>query len=163
MAEAAAAAEKAWQNYKSPAAKEAQQGQDLNNPGLTPLNAEEEYVFQLERITLKTDVENNYKKGETQDRFYTLWKEEKTGNVVMVAFRVDKLVYNSKSPKFQSPVLTFFQKIGLPIPEGTEPNWGNLFIHGMRIRARVLPRMQNNKPTGGYNLELATVRRYMTQ
>ena len=160
MAEAAAA-DKGWQNYKSPAAKQAQQGQDLTNPGLPALNGDDEYVFQLERVTLKQNVENAYNKGETQDRFYTLWKEEKTGNVVMIAFRVDKLVYNSHSPKFQTPVLTFFQKLGIPIPEGTEPNWGNLFIHGMRIRARVNPRMENGKPIGSYNLEIATVRRYL--
>ena len=156
------AATENWQSYKSPSPREAKQGLDLNNPGLPVLNGEDEYVFVLERVTLKTGVESPFKKGEVQDKFYTLWKEEGTGNAVMVNFRVDKLVYNSKNTKFQSPALTFFQKIGMAIPEGTEPNWGNLFIKGMRIRARVLPQMQNGKPTGGYNLEIATVRRYKT-
>ena len=154
------AADESWQNYKSPSPREAKQGQDLTNPGLAPLNDQDEYVFALERVTLKTGVESSFKKGEHQDKFYTLWKEEATGNILMVNFRVDKLIYNTKSPKFQTPVLTFFQKIGLPIPEGVEPNWGNLFIKGMRIRARVLPQMASGKPTGGYNMELATVRKF---
>ena len=158
MTEAASAD---WRNYKSPAAKQAKPGEDLKNPGKAPLNAVDEYVFILDKVTLKQHVEG-FKKGEQVDKFYTLWKEEKTGNAVMVGFRVDKLVYNYKSPRFQSPVLTFFEKIGIPIKEGVEPNWGNLFIEGMRIRGRVVcVKDDNGSPTGQYNLDLATCRRFM--
>lgn len=148
-----------WKSYKSGAAVKAEQGQDLNNPGLKPLNDQDEYVFQLEKVILKRAVDG-FKAGEKVDKFYTTWKEEITGNMLMISFRVDKLRYNQDNPKFQTPVLTFFNKIGLPIAEGTEPVWQTLFIEGMRIRGRVQPVTKDGKPTGGYRMEIATVRKY---
>lgn len=148
-----------WKNYKSGAAVKAEAGHDLKNPGLSPLNDQDEYVFKLEKVSLKTDVDG-FKPGEKVDKFYTTWKEEKTGNVLMMGFRVDKPRFNPDSPKFQSPVLTFFSKIGIPIREGEEPIWGNLFIMGMRVRGRVQPVTKDGKPTGGYLMEIATLRKY---
>ena len=148
-----------WKNYKSGAAVKAEAGGDLNNPGLPALNDQDEYVFKLEQVILKKQVPG-FKAGEKVDKFYTTWKEEKTGNVLMMSFRVDKPRINLDNPKFQTPILTFFSKIGLPIQEGTEPVWQTLFIEGMRIRGRVQPVTKDGKPTGGYRMEIATVRKY---
>lgn len=148
-----------WKNYKSGAAIKAEAGQDLTNPGLPVLNDQDEYVFRLEKVNLKKQVPG-FKAGEKVDKFHTTWKEEKTGNVLMMSFRVDKPRINLDNPKFQTPVLTFLNKIGLPVREGEEPIWGNLFIEGMRIRGRVQPVTKDGKPTGGYRMEIATVRKY---
>ena len=148
-----------WKNYKSGVAVKAEAGGDPNNPGLPALNDQDEYVFRLDKVILKKQVPG-FKAGEKVDKFYTTWKEENTGNVLMMYFRVDKLRFNLDSPKFQTPVLTFFSKIGIPIREGEEPIWGNLFIEGMRIRGRVQPVTKDGKPTGGYRMEIATVRKY---
>jgi hypothetical protein len=148
-----------WKNYKSGAAIKADGGQDLTNPGLPVLNDQDEYVFRLETVILKRQVEG-FKAGEKVDKFYTTWKEEKTGNVLMISFRVDKLRFNPDNPKFQTPVLTFFSKIGIPIREGEEPVWQTLFIEGMRIRGRVQPVTKDGKATGGYRMEIPTLRKY---
>lgn len=148
-----------WKNYKSGAAVKGEAGSDLNNPGLPALNDQDEYVFRLEKVILKKDVAG-FKSGEKVDKFYTTWKEEKSGCILMMGFRVDKLRFSLDNPKFQTPVLTFFGKIGVPIREGEEPIWGNLFIEGMRVRGRVQPVTKDGKPTGGYLLEIATLRKY---
>jgi hypothetical protein len=149
-----------WKNYKSGKATKAVAGQDLTNPGLPVLNDQDEYIFQLQKVILKRAVEG-FKAGEKVDKFYTTWKEETTGNILMMSFRVDKLRFNLDNPKFQTPVLTFFSKIGIPIREGDEPVWQSLFIEGMRIRGRVQPVTKDRKTTGGYRMEIATVRKYM--
>jgi hypothetical protein len=133
-----------WKNYKSGKATKAVAGQDLTNPGLPVLNDQDEYIFQLQKVILKRAVEG-FKAGEKVDKFYTTWKEETTGNILMMSFRVDKLRF----------------KIGIPIREGDEPVWQSLFIEGMRIRGRVQPVTKDRKTTGGYRMEIATVRKYM--
>ena len=149
-----------WKDYKSGKATKSEAGQDLTNPGLPVLNDQDEYVFQLQKVILKRAVDG-FKSGEKVDKFYTTWKEEKTGNILMMSFRVDRLRFNLNNQKFQTPVLTFFSKIGIPIREGEEPVWQSLFIEGMRIRGRVQPVTKDGKVTGGYRMEIATIRKYM--
>jgi hypothetical protein len=95
-----------WKNYKSGKATKAVAGQDLTNPGLPVLNDQDEYIFQLQKVILKRAVEG-FKAGEKVDKFYTTWKEETTGNILMMSFRVDKLRFNLDNPKFQTPGFRF--------------------------------------------------------
>lgn len=134
---------------------------DLENKDLPFLDAETEYTFRLDKRHLKCNVAG-FKPGSIIDKLFTLWLEEKTGNLLMQGFRIDVVSHNADDPTYQSPVVTFFQKIGLPLDPAKTPNWGNLFIVGMRIKARVLPVLdKDGKPTGVYRLDLASVRRFM--
>lgn len=149
-------------SYASPKAGVSGQFQKISeqNAGKDLLDKQEEYVFELlDRKLLKKS--KGYKEGELVDKLLLTWKEIKTGNLVQNSFRLDNPVWNEKSPSFQSPVLTFFDNIGFPIPQDPEavkrPGfWGPKFIISMKIRARISLR----ETPGLYKLELATVRKY---
>jgi hypothetical protein len=163
MTEAAQPPVPSWQTYKSTPPK----ANELSNPDLPKLNDQDEYVWALQRVSLKQDVPKPGAKaanGENCDLFYTIWQEEGTKNLLMVKLRVDQLGdgwKRAKTQKFERGIVQFFDRIGLPITEGKAPDFGNLFIMGMRFRGRVDVGLTDGKPNGYYHLNIATVRRYM--
>ena len=150
-----------WQNYKSSPPKP----NELANVGKPKLNDQDEYVFALKRVTLGRDkpkpgAKNN---GERCDLFYTIWEEETTKSLMMIKLRVDQLGEGwkrAKNPKFERGIVQFFDRIAVPLTEGKEPNFGNLFILGMRFRARVDVGTTDGQPNGYYHLNMPTMRRY---
>lgn len=131
------------------------------NKDKPPLEKQEEYVFELQDRRLMKQVAG-FKKEEKVDKVLCIWKEIQSGNLVQNSFRIDNPVWNEKQPAFQSPVITFFENIGYPLPKNpetikTEGFWGSRFVRTMKIRARVTPRADIK---GKYTLELATVRQF---
>ena len=150
-----------WQTYKSSPPKP----NELANVGLPQLNDQDEYIWGLIRLSLGRDKPKPGSKnnGERCDLFFTIWQEETTKNLLMIKLRVDQLGEGwkrSKNPKFERGLVQFFDRIGIPLAEGKEPNFGNLFIKGMRFRARVDVGQTDGKPNGYYHLNMPTVRRY---
>ena len=154
--------------YASPKAGVSGQFEKIEkrNEGKPQLDRQEEYVFELEDRRLLKGVPG-FKSGEKVDKVLCTWKEIQSGNLVQCSFRIDNPVWNDKQPDFQSPVISFFDNIGMPLPRDIEavkkPGfWGPKFIKTMKIRARVTPG-RNDKGEqipGKYKIELATVRQY---
>jgi len=162
MTESTAQKKDDWTSYKSTPPKP----KDLANPGLPGLNDQDEYVWELLRISLGMGVQkpgNRNQNGDTCDLFYTVWQEEKTKNLMMVNLRVDGLGEGwkrAKTVKFERGIVQFFDRIGIPLAEGKSPDFGSLFIKGMRYRSRVDVGLTDGKPNGYYHLNMPTVRRY---
>lgn len=139
---------------------------EQQNAGKPGLDRQEEYIFELVDRRLLKGVPG-FKKDEHVDKVLLTWKEVLTGNLVQNSFRIDNPVWNEKQPSFQSPVITFFDNIGMPLPKDIEavkrPGfWGPKFIISMKMRARINQVIDSNgAPTPGkYKIELATVRKY---
>ena len=154
--------------YASPNAQISGQFQkpEEKNKGKSQLDRQEEYIFELmERRLLRGAA--GFNNGKKVDKILCEWREINTGNIVVNSFRLDSPTWNDKSPELQSPILTFFDNIGMPIPKDPEMVkrqgfWGSKFILTMRIRARVLPGKDGNGEVvpGKYKLDLGTVRQY---
>jgi hypothetical protein len=150
-----------WQSYESTPPKPS----ELANANMQGLDDQTEYVWALQRVSLKRDVPKNVRSpnGETCDVFYTVWQEEKTKNLIMIRFRVDHLGNGwkrAKNPKFERGIVQFFDRIGTPIDEGKVPSFGSLFIMGMRFRGRVDIGLTDGIPNGYYHLNMPTIRRF---
>ena len=138
---------------------------EQRNAGKPALDRQEEYTFQLvDRKLLKGAA--GFNAGEKVDKILLTWEECTTKNLVQNSFRIDNPVWNDKQPDFQSPVITFFDNIGAPLPRDPDAVkrqgfWGPKFVLTMRIRARVTPIKHEGEPVPGkYKLELATVRQF---
>lgn len=154
--------------YASPKAGVAGQFKKIEelNQGKPQLDRQEEYTFSLKDRRLIKNAPG-FKKDEKVDKVLLTWEELTTGNLVQNSFRIDNPVWNEKQPDFQSPVITFFENIGMPLVKETEavkrPGfWGPKFILTMKMLARVIPARNDKGETvpGKYKLELATVRQY---
>ena len=148
--------------YKS---KVHEQGEYENpNEGKPILDDAEEYVLRLTKFPhVKTfDQLKKFKDGTEKivkvDKAICEFEERDTKNIVIAFFRVDSLNF-SEDESFESGVVRFFKKIKCPLPENTPPDWTQFFIVGMRFRARVvIKKDQDNKPNGNYYLDVPTCR-----
>lgn len=138
------------------------------NKGLSKLDPQEEYVFEL--------IERDAKPGKgfqsPEDKAagkpatpvmkaFLIWKEVKTGNLILMTERIDKLYWGNTDGTMKSGVLQFLEDIGMPVPKDQIPNWGTTFILTMKIRARVIPRIKNNVVVPDeYVFKAGTFRKY---
>jgi hypothetical protein len=143
-------------NYKG----KVNDGKTFTNPniGKTRLNSDDEYTFELKETKIKQGVKNF--KGQAVDKVYMILIDIKYNNKVLVGFRIDTLTWNEEKPQFQSPIISFFSKLGMPIVEGEYPDWSQYFIPTMKFNARVTPIIKDGVHQDNYKLELATVRKY---
>lgn len=121
------------------------------NKGLQKLDPQEEYIFELIERDAKegkgfqsADEKAANKPAPKVMKAFLIWKEVKTGNLVLMTERIDKLYWGNADGTMKSGVLQFLEDIGMPIPKDQIPNWGSTFILSMKIRARVIPRIKNN-------------------
>ena len=138
------------------------------NKGLQKLDPQEEYVFEL--------VERDAKPGkgfQTAEekaagtpapqimKAFLTWKEMKSGNLILMTERIDKLYWGNPDGSMKSGVLQFLEDIGMPVPKDQIPSWGSVFILTMKIRARVVPRLKNNVVVPDeYIFKAGTFRKY---
>ena len=135
-------------------------GNNFPNPniGKTRLTADDEYTFELIKKPIVKDTVNadNIK----IKRAFCILKDIKNGNEVVVSFRIDQIRPDKENPIFQSPVITFFEKLGQPLPLDNPIVWSEFFIPTMKFRARVEPFIKDGIHQDKYRLVLATVRKY---
>lgn len=147
--------------YKS---KVHEQGEFENpNEGKPTLTEFDEYVLRLTAFPkVKTFQQIKKVNGKDTainvDKAIIVFEEEGTKNEVLSLMRVDSLNF-SEDDAFESAIIRFFRKIGHPLVLGTEPNWDDYFVVGMRFRARVVVGKDNDKkPNGKYYLDVPTCR-----
>ena len=75
---------------------------------------------------------------------FLIWKETRSGNLVLMTERIDKLYWGNADGTMKSGVLQFLEDIGMPVPKDQIPSWGSVFILTMKIRARVVRRIRND-------------------
>ena len=116
------------------------------NKGKGPLDPQEEYVFELfsseskmmKGYQTKEEKEKNLPAKKKMNAALT-WKEMKTGILVFQHLQIESLSWGKgPSDSFRSRVITFMEDIGIPAPQGKIPDWDNVFIPMMKIRARVI-------------------------
>ncbi len=122
------------------------------NKGKPVLDSQEEYIFELVERDAKSGKGFQTKEDKAAGKeapkvtkAYLTWREVSTGNLVLQSLRIDQLFWGNTDGTMKSGVLQFLEDIGMPVPKGTIPVWGNLFILTMRVRARVVPRIRNNE------------------
>jgi len=121
------------------------------NKGLQKLDPQAEYVFEL--IERDAKPGRGFQSAEDKAagkpapqvmKAFLTWKEIRTGNMILMTERIDKLYWGNPDGTMKSGVLQFLEDIGMPVAKDQIPNWGSTFILTMKIRARVVPRMKNN-------------------
>lgn len=142
---------------------------DDQNKGKPPLNQDDEYIFRLVKFPhgymKKDEKKNDDGSVTTVNKTMAIceFEEVQTKNIVSTQFRIDKLNFGDDE-KFKSGVVKFFQKLGLPLTENKPPNWKEVFVPGMRFRARVVVKVTKDKANNDvtkYYLEVATVRKLL--
>ena len=121
------------------------------NKGLSKLDPQEEYVFEL--IERDAKLGKGFQSAEDKAankpapqimKAFLIWKETKSGNLVLMTERIDKLHWGNPDGTMKSGVLQFLEDIGMPVPKDQIPSWGSVFILTMKIRARVVRRIKND-------------------
>jgi len=138
------------------------------NKGKEKLDPQEEYIFELVERDAKEgkgfqSPEDKKASKEPQKIMKALltWKEIKTGNLIFMTERIDKLYWGNPDGTMKSGVLQFLEDIGMPYQKDQIPVWGNVFILSMKIRARVIQRVKNNEPiVDEYVFKNGTFRKY---
>ena len=126
-------------------------GMGEKNKGKTKLDPQEEYVFELvERdarqgraFQTKEDKEKG-KEPEKVMKAFLIWREVKSGVLVLQSHRIDRLFWGNADGSMKSKVLSFLEDIGMPQPKDSIPHWGSTFVLTMKIRARIIRRMKND-------------------
>jgi hypothetical protein len=117
------------------------------NKGKGPLDPQEEYLFEL--VEAKDQQMKAWQSAEDKAKGLTppkkthaatTWRETKSGILVFQKFNIETLSWG-KGPtdSKRSKVIKFMDDIGIPCPENKIPDWNNVFIPTMKIRARVVP------------------------
>ena len=121
------------------------------NKGLPKLDPQKEYVFELIERDAKEGKGFQSAEEKAQNKpapkvmkAFLIWKELKTGNLVLMTERIDKLYWGNPDGTMKSGVLQFLEDIGMQVPKDQIPNWGSTFILTMKIRARVVRRIKND-------------------
>jgi len=121
------------------------------NKGKGPLDPQEEYLFEL--IEAKDQSMKAWQSAEDKAKGIsppkkvhaaTTWKVVTPGPCegiqVFQKFNIETLSWGKGlSDNKRSKIIKFMDDIGIPVPEGKIPDWNNVFIPTMRIRARVVP------------------------
>lgn len=123
------------------------------NKGKSTLDPQEEYVFELIKRDLNLKAKGFLSKEDKAAgkeappaaKVYLTFKELKTGNLVLLSERIDKLYWGNNDGTMKSGVLQFLEDVGMPQPKDKLPHWGSLFIISMKIRARVNLRIKENQ------------------
>ena len=127
------------------------------NKGKPPLDPQEEYVFELIERHLKTDA-RGFQSAEDKAanksapqvaKVYLTWKEIKTGNLLIMTHRIDRLYWGNQDGSMKSGVLQFLEDIGMSYAKDQIPAWGSTFIVTMKIRARAAQKIRNGAPVPG--------------
>lgn len=117
------------------------------NKGKGPLDPQEEYIFEL----VATEARSMKAWQSPEDKAAgkppakkmsaaTTWREIKTGIEVFQRFNIETLSWGAgPTDSKRSKVIKFMDDIGIPLPQGKIPDWDNVFIPTMKIRARVVP------------------------
>lgn len=124
------------------------------NKGKGSLDPQEEYIFELvESIgkPMKSGQSAEDKKAGKEPakkmNAALTWKETNSGILVFQHLQIETLSWG-KGPQdpFRSKVITFMEDIGILVPQGKIPDWDNVFIMTMKIRARVVPSTRQGQP-----------------
>jgi hypothetical protein len=124
------------------------------NKGKGPLDPQEEYIFELVEAGSKTmraaqSAEDKKAGKEPAKKINAAltWRELKTGILVFQHLQIETLSWGKGSgDPFRSKVIRFMDDIGIPLPQGKIPDWDNVFIPTMKIRARVIPSTRQGQP-----------------
>lgn len=130
------------------------------NADKVALNEFTPYTFEMKKFVLKSGVKNF--KGELVDKIYMIAEELTTHNEIIYGFRVDKLTPSPDHPEYQTPVLTFFERLGQPISLTEYPKWNDYFIPTRRFVANVQRAVKSGQPTASYKLLIETVNKPST-
>jgi hypothetical protein len=124
------------------------------NKGKGPLDPQEEYVFELVDGDLKkmksgqsAEDKAAGKEPAKKDHAALTWKEIKSGILVFQHMQIEGLSWGKgPSDPFRSKAVKFVEDIGIPTVKDQIPNWGNIFIKTMKIRARVVQSTRGGNP-----------------
>ena len=139
------------------------------NNGKGPLDPQEEYIFELvesEARPMKSGQSAEDKKAGKEPakkiNAALTWKEVKTGVLVFQHLQIETLSWGKgPSDPFRSKVIRFMEDVGIICPQGKIPDWDNVFIPTMKIRARVIQSTRQGQPvTDEYIFKEGSFRRY---
>ena len=124
------------------------------NKGKVPLDPQEEYIFELidgDIKPMKSGQSAEDKKAGKEPvkkmNAALTWKETKSGILVFQHLQIETLSWGKgSSDPFRSRVLKWMEEIGIPTVKDQIPDWGNVFIETMKIRARVVPSTKGGNP-----------------
>lgn len=124
------------------------------NKGKGPLDPQEEYIFELVESGAKTmkaaqSAEDKKAGKEPAKKINAAltWKEIKSGILVFQHLQIETISWGkSQGDPFRSKVIRFMGDIGISCPQGHIPDWDNVFIPNMKIRARVIPSTRQGQP-----------------
>lgn len=116
------------------------------NRGKGPLDPQEEYIFELAETDhgkLKgwqsAEDKAAGKQPPMKEHAKLTWKETKTGILVFQKMNIETLSWgNGPSDAKRSKVIKFMEDVGILAPKDKIPDWDNVFIPTMKIRARVI-------------------------
>jgi hypothetical protein len=131
------------------------------NADKVALNEFTPYTFEMKKFIMKKGVKNF--KGETVDKLYMIAEEVTTHNEIIYGFRIDKLTPSPDHIEYQTPVLTFFERLGQPVSLSEYPKWTEYFIETRRFTANVQRIVKNGQPTVSYKLLIETVKKPVIQ
>jgi hypothetical protein len=124
------------------------------NKGKGPLDPQEEYIFELvesEARPMKAGQSAEEKKAGKEPakkiNAALMWREVKTSILVFQHLQIETISWG-KGPAdpFRSKVIRFMEDIGIPAPQGKIPDWDNVFIKTMKIRARIVQSTRQGQP-----------------
>jgi hypothetical protein len=124
------------------------------NKGKGPLDPQEEYIFELvesEARPMKAGQSADDKKAGKEPakkiNAALTWREVKTSILVFQHLQIETLSWGKgPSDPFRSKVIRFMEDIGIPAPQGKIPDWDNVFIKTMKIRARIIQSTRQGQP-----------------